>query len=155
MRGAAIWSTLWPILFPSGTWQRACVRVLNSSSHSAVVLCVYSLPRGVWHFYSCLSPMVTMVLPGGRMARSPLGVAISTSMISSWFPRTLIHLWCRGSMVLRPSPVLDNCTSHKRGNLPLPTTEDSTTSECTITIRCLTPTIFSKEALTLLKRHST
>ena len=102
----------------------ARVRVLNSSSHSAVVLCVCSLPRevwcvcslprGVWHFYRCLSPMVTMVLPG-RMARGPLGVAISTSIISSWFPRTLIHWWCRGSTVLRPSPVLDNCTSHKRG----------------------------------------
>ena len=165
MRGAAIWSTLWPILFPPGTWPRACVRVLNSSLHSAVVLCVCSLPRGVWcvcslprgvwHFYSCLSPMVTMVLPGGRMARSPLGVAISTSMISIWFPRTLSHWWWRGSTVLRSSPVLDNCTSHKRGNLPLATTEDSTTSECTIAIRRLTPTIVSKEALRLLKRHST
>ena len=92
MRGAAIWSTLWPILFPPGTWPRACVCVLNSSSHSAVVLCVCSLPRGVWcvcslpggvwHFYSCLHFY--------SCYKGPLGVAISTSMISSWFPRTLV-----------------------------------------------------------------
>ena len=155
MRGAAIWSTLRQILLPPGTWTRACVSVLNCSSHSAVDVCVCSLPRGMWRFYSCLSPMVIMVSPGGRMARGPLGVAISTSMISSWFPRTLIHWWCRGSTVLHPSPVLDNCTLYKRGNLPLPTTEGSTTSEYTIAIRCLTPTILLKEALRLLKCHST
>ena len=52
------------------------------SSHLRSRWCVLD-PRVRGGFYSCLRPMVTRVLPGGKMARGPLGVVISTSTISN------------------------------------------------------------------------
>ena len=60
----------------SQAFSRACGSALNSLLASLLRLC--SPPGWCFRFYSCLSPLVTMGFPGGKMARGPWGVAMST-----------------------------------------------------------------------------
>ena len=63
----------------TGVWYRVKLPP-RMSVHVEVLLD----PREAWvAFYSCLRPMVTRVLPGDKMARGPLVLAISTSKISN------------------------------------------------------------------------
>ena len=79
----------WPsCLVTTGVWYRVKLppRIVGSRRGA------FLDPRVAWlAFYSCLRLMVTRVLPGGKMARGPLVLAISTSKISICCPRTLIH----------------------------------------------------------------